>query len=62
MERRLDVVLCRMRLAPSITVARILITRGYIWINKKQEMNPQKRIQLWDVVEINKNDMSFLRF
>jgi len=62
LERRLDVVLCRMRLAPSITVARILITRGYIWINKKQEMNPQKRIQLWDVVEINKNDMSFLRF
>ena len=62
LERRLDVVLCRMRLAPSITVARVLITRGYIWVNKKQEMNPQKRVQLWDIVEINKNDLSFLRF
>lgn len=62
LERRLDVVLCRIRLAPTINVARILITRGYIWVNKKQETNPHKRVALWDVVEINRNNLAFLRY
>lgn len=43
-ERRLDVVLTRLHLVPSIEVGRILMERGYIFVNGQQIVSPEYRI------------------
>ena len=61
-ERKLDVTLCRIRLAPSVQFARMLIRRGYIWVNKKQVTTPHFRVAVWDLVEISKTFGAFVRY
>lgn len=51
-EQRLDVGLCRFRLAPSIRIARHLITQGYVVVNKIQIISPEYKLAVWDLVEI----------
>lgn len=43
-EQRLDVGLCRFRLAPSILIARHLITQGYVVVNKRQVISPEYKL------------------
>jgi ribosomal protein S4 len=51
-ELRLDVSLCRLNLAPTIKIARLLISQGYVRVNGTQILTPEKRLTAWDVVQI----------
>jgi ribosomal protein S4 len=58
-ELRLDVSLCRLKLAPTIKIARILIAQGYIRVNGTQIRTPEKRLAAWDVVQITVQSIYF---
>jgi ribosomal protein S4 len=43
-ELRLDVSLCRLKLAPTIKIARLLIAQGYVRINGTQTLTSERRL------------------
>ena len=51
-DNRLDVTLCRLRLAPTLQIARLLVLQGYARINGDQVRIPEKRVSVWDLVQI----------
>ena len=46
LDQQLDVSLCRLRLAPTLQVARLLIRQGYIRVNGEQIRTPGKKVQV----------------
>lgn len=52
LERRLDVVVYRMNLAPTIFTARQLVSHGHIKINGKKVNIPSQRLKESDIVEL----------
>lgn len=50
--QQLDVSLCRLHLAPTLQIARLLIRQGYIRVNGEQIWTPRKKVQVWDLVQI----------
>jgi len=61
-ERRIDVALCRMRLAPDMKAARILVAKGFVLVNRKQVVNINRRIDVWDIVTISRRKFAMLRY
>lgn len=51
-EKRLDVSLCRMNLAPSLKIAQVLIHSGFVYVNNKQITNTRYSVDTWDLVSI----------
>lgn len=55
LERRLDAVVYRLNLAPTIFSARQLVSHGHIRVNGKKVNIPSLRLKEGDVVELNEN-------
>jgi small subunit ribosomal protein S4 len=52
LERRLDVVVYRMNLAPTIFAARQLVSHGHIKVNGKKVNIPSQRLKESDIIEL----------
>lgn len=52
LERRLDVVVYRMNLAPTIFAARQLVSHGHVKINGKKVNIPSQRLKESDIIEL----------
>jgi len=55
LEKRLDMIVYRMNLAPSIFAARQLVSHGHIRLNGKKVNIPSQRLKENDVVEFKEN-------
>jgi len=51
-DHRLDITVYRIGLAPSIKVAQVLISRGYIFVNGRQNSSNHYRVEPYDVVAV----------
>jgi len=51
-DHRLDITVYRIGLAPSLKVAQVLISRGYIFVNGAQNLTSNYRVEPWDVVAV----------
>ncbi|KZO90641.1 alpha-L RNA-binding motif-containing protein [Calocera viscosa TUFC12733] len=61
LEKRLDVVIFRSCLAPSVYHARHIIIRGAIKLNGKEHTNPNTRMNPGDMVSVDPTAIPFLR-
>lgn len=52
LERRLDAVIYRMNLAPTIFTARQLVSHGHVKINGKRVNIPSQKLQEGDIIEL----------
>lgn len=60
LERRLDMVVYRMNLAPTIFAARQLISHGHIRLNEKKVNIPSQRVKENDIIELKETSKQII--
>jgi small subunit ribosomal protein S4 len=62
LERRLDMVVYRMNLAPSIFAARQMVSHGHVRLNGKKVNIPSQRLSVGDKIELKDGSKQILFF